>query len=607
MWVKAVYNTGTSDFGPAGSGTTALAAPGAPVPVGGDEQLTATWSSIAGATSYEVWYSINDDSTGAVKFEGDSNINDTNCVITDLENATTYYVWIKAVNSLGSSDFSESGSGTTSATAPGTPVVTGGTEELTVSWSSMPGAVSYTVWYSTTSDSSDAEEFTGDTDTAVTGCLITGLENGTVYYVWVKAVYNIGVSDFGPAGSGTTAPAVPGAPVLVGGDEQLTVTWSPMAGATSYEVWYSTTDDSSGAEKYTGDTNTTDTGCVITGLENDTAYYVWLKAVYPGGMSDFSGSTVVSCRDEIFQSVVQVGGTSGNVESTGLTLTFGVDPTTLTADDIIVTGARKGVLSGTGTTRTLAIADINVTDGGDVSVSITSPSGNAISGSPRTATVYRITVSNMLIGMDYRGGKLAYILQSGDTGYDANVPHGFIVATENQSADGIQWGGYLGAMPLDDMQGIGLSTGTAIGDGKSNTETIVNFFDTIYQSASPHATYYTYDWTDWSGPDKVNFTDGTNTYAMSEINNGDVAAKRCSDYEVVVSSVTYDDWYLPSKDELNELYTNRAAIGGFSGEDYWSSSGVVDSAWAQLFPNGGVQWRPFKDVLHIWVRAVRDF
>jgi hypothetical protein len=31
------------------------------------------------------------------------------------------------------------------------------------------------------------------------------------------------------------------------------------------------------------------------------------------------------------------------------------------------------------------------------------------------------------------------------------------------------------------------------------------------------------------------------------------------------------DWYLPAMDELNKLYTNRAAIGGFAGW-YWSST-----------------------------------
>ena len=93
--------------------------------------------------------------------------------------------------------------------------------------------------------------------------------------------------------------------------------------------------------------------------------------------------------DVVFQSAVQAGGTSATVESTGITLTFDTDPDTLTADNITVTGARKVSLSGTGTTRTLTIADINVANEGTVTVAITSPSGYTITGSTQTAAVYR--------------------------------------------------------------------------------------------------------------------------------------------------------------------------------------------------------------------------
>jgi len=46
-----------------------------------------------------------------------------------------------------------------------------------------------------------------------------------------------------------------------------------------------------------------------------------------------------------------------------------------------------------------------------------------------------------------------------------------------------------------------------------------------------------------------------------------------------------DDWFLPSKDELNKLYINRASVGGFSVDGYyWSSSEFdADGAWLQRF------------------------
>ena len=49
------------------------------------------------------------------------------------------------------------------------------------------------------------------------------------------------------------------------------------------------------------------------------------------------------------------------------------------------------------------------------------------------------------------------------------------------------------------------------------------------------------------------------------------------------------EWYLPAKDELNVLYTNHIAIGGFdiSGAWYWSSSESFSTiAWVQRFSDG---------------------
>ena len=44
------------------------------------------------------------------------------------------------------------------------------------------------------------------------------------------------------------------------------------------------------------------------------------------------------------------------------------------------------------------------------------------------------------------------------------------------------------------------------------------------------------------------------------------------------------DWYLPSKDELNQLYIRRATVGGITTNYYWSSSEVYSlETWYQDF------------------------
>ncbi|MBU0765257.1 MAG: DUF1566 domain-containing protein [Bacteroidetes bacterium] len=49
----------------------------------------------------------------------------------------------------------------------------------------------------------------------------------------------------------------------------------------------------------------------------------------------------------------------------------------------------------------------------------------------------------------------------------------------------------------------------------------------------------------------------------------------------------FDDWFLPSKNELNQMYINKSSIGGFSTGSYWSSTETnAESAWRQIFGSG---------------------
>ena len=70
----------------------------------------------------------------------------------------------------------------------------------------------------------------------------------------------------------------------------------------------------------------------------------------------------------------------------------------------------------------------------------------------------------------------------------------------------------------------------------------------------------------------------------------------------------FDDWYLPAKDEFNELYEQRDMVGGFSGADYWSSSEVSsDMAWSHYFHQGHPMLpHPKNHYTHL-IRPVRAF
>lgn len=68
----------------------------------------------------------------------------------------------------------------------------------------------------------------------------------------------------------------------------------------------------------------------------------------------------------------------------------------------------------------------------------------------------------------------------------------------------------------------------------------------------------------------------------------------------------FNDWFLPSKDELNLLYLNKAVVGGFSTGDYWSSSeNTKSTAFLQSLANGTQSYGTKAFSLH--VRAIRAF
>lgn len=82
--------------------------------------------------------------------------------------------------------------------------------------------------------------------------------------------------------------------------------------------------------------------------------------------------------------------------------------------------------------------------------------------------------------------------------------------------------------------------------------------------------------------------------------------KQAQEYVQELEAKGYEDWRIPTKGELKVLFQNRAAIGGFLGDEYWSSSHPVlnyDEMWVQRFDDGGLEANDLQH--HASLRFVR--
>ncbi|MFN3800544.1 DUF1566 domain-containing protein [Belliella pelovolcani] len=153
----------------------------------------------------------------------------------------------------------------------------------------------------------------------------------------------------------------------------------------------------------------------------------------------------------------------------------------------------------------------------------------------------------LVLGMEYQGGRIFYLDKTGK--------HGLVAAPEDLLGR-FPWG-----CPERIIQGVNF---TFIGAGERNTNRIVEVCGEV------------------------------------------TAASMCAALEVN----GFDDWYLPSKDELLLMYENKEFIGNMRNgtwEPYWSSSQFEIRRQA-IVHNFGTGRTTFENKdLEFWVRPIRSF
>jgi hypothetical protein len=164
--------------------------------------------------------------------------------------------------------------------------------------------------------------------------------------------------------------------------------------------------------------------------------------------------------------------------------------------------------------------------------------------------------------------------------------------------------------------------------GKEFQEGIIFYYDSIKHTGmvmSKKDIHYPYDINAtkiyWNCVDTVTGAKGTRIGNGKE-NSKKIIATRCKLYNTeekawmlgpadlcdLYHTVHYKDWYLPSKDELNQIYLHLAKPDRYSflNHMYWSSSEKNGRfAWIQFFRDGGQAY--YIKHFAYYVRAVHDF
>ena len=284
--VKAVSSAGESPYSNIVSGKvkTVTPKPSAPVVKIGNSATSGkpmlTWNAVSGATSYKVYRATSQNGTYSLL----GTVTATSYTNTGAKAGTTYYYKVKAVNSAGESAYSNIVSGkTTVTTLTMGHSSTSGKPQLT--WKAVSGAASYKVYRATTKNGA----YTVINTTKALTYTNVGAALGTTYYYKVEALNAAGKSmGFSAIVEGKVAPVLAVGYSCVSGKPQLT--WKAVPGATEYQVYRSTQQNSG----YTKINTTTATSYVNTGAKANTTYYYKLVAVKGTAASDFSN--IVSAR-----------------------------------------------------------------------------------------------------------------------------------------------------------------------------------------------------------------------------------------------------------------------------------------------------------------------
>lgn len=492
--------------------------------------FTGRWSRLGGTTYY--LFDISTDKNFASFVSGYQNKSITGSAITTtitgLTAKSTYYYRLRAVNSYGTSPYSNvmmvtTGTTTTVLTAPVALAATNiQLTSFTANWSAVGGASYYML--DIAKDAGFTQKVLNNQALVGTTYTMFGLTAGTTYYYRVRAVNSTGTSAYSNVISvttktGTTPPTTLSAPVISASSisaAQFSLLWFAVQNATVYVLDVSLNSSftqlvAGYSQKNVGGVTNT----LVTGLSAGTTYYVRLRA-YDGNNSTFSGysniltlttttnpAIILSASPQGFsvpaagqnnliltisanvawtltcnQSFVQLSQTAGNGNNTvtvavAANIQSSIRQAVITLsgggamDNIIVTQAGAG-----GTTTSYSITGSIVFNGSGLS-GVTVKTNTGLSAVTNSAGVY--TISNVPAGTY----SVAPVCSGAFAGYYANP--GTKTVTVSGNVSGVNFGmGYVLASGMITLNGMPLK-GVQVKAGALTTTSLDNGFYGFYK------------------------------------------------------------------------------------------------------------------------------